>query len=299
MLDPRRLLVLDAVVRAGSMTAAAQELGFSPAAVSQAIAALERQAGTRLLRRHARGVRPTAAGELIAGHAAVVADRVQRAGEDLTALARAEAGTVRIGSFSSATASILPAAARALGRAHPGLRLHVADQDAEQAVESVRRGERDLVLVAALFGAASLDLTGLAVTELGEEVVRLCLPVGHRLHGPGPVALDEAAAEPWILNEDAVCAATLARIATDGSARPRVSMRTRDHASTLGLVAAGLGVALVPGLLRPRDGDGVVVRELHPCPRHPVLLLAGEEDSPTVTAVAKALTEAGRAALGR
>lgn len=108
MLDPRRLLVLDAVLRAGSMSRAALELRYSTAAVSQQIAALEAEAGVRLLERSPRGTAPTAARAVAASHARALADRLALASSEITAVAQGVSGPLRIASFRGASAACFP-----------------------------------------------------------------------------------------------------------------------------------------------------------------------------------------------
>ena len=119
MLDPRRLLILDAVARAGSMTAAAAALAYTPSAVSQAIAALEREAGAALVRRGPRGVRMTTPAPLLARHAAALRERLDLAAEELADVVGLRAGRLRLAAFPSAGSVLMPPAIAAFHARHP------------------------------------------------------------------------------------------------------------------------------------------------------------------------------------
>jgi DNA-binding transcriptional LysR family regulator len=154
-LDPKRLTVLAAAIRSGSMSQAALELGYSTAAVSQHIGALEREVGAALLVRHARGVRATPAGTLLATHAHAIDDRLAEAQRDLANLLRGDRATIRAGLFTSAWVGALPAALSALRRTHADVHVEVSEIDVDIAADRLRAGELGTAPIAQRSSAAA------------------------------------------------------------------------------------------------------------------------------------------------
>jgi len=296
MLDPRRLTLLQAVVEGGSMSEAALELGYSTAAVSQQVAALERQVGAPLLVRHARGVRPTAAGALLARHAGGLSERLRAAERELADLLAAEGGTVRAGLFASATVGALPAALGRFRERHPGVRVTVSEYEVAEAADRLRAGELDLATLFDDPDRPSLDRSGLELASLGFDAMHAVLPAGHPLADRSSVPLAGLREEPWILARGAACADLVLHRCREVGFEPQVALTTDDYAAARSLVAAGMGVAAVPCLMRQRDGDGVVVRPLEPAPRREVFaaLPAGGVAPPAAAALREAF-EATRA----
>src|SRR4051794_40900584 len=140
MLDVTRLRVLDAVARSGSVTAAAVELGYSQPSVSHHLSRLEAETGAQLLQRAGRGVRLTQAGNLLAGRAAEIIGRIDAADAELSAHVGLSTGRVRLASFASAIAALIPPAASALAREHPGLEIGLIDTHPPDALELLRAG---------------------------------------------------------------------------------------------------------------------------------------------------------------
>ncbi|WP_272473364.1 LysR family transcriptional regulator [Baekduia alba] len=285
-LDPRRLEVFLAVVEGGSMTDAARELRFSPAAVSQHVSALERQVGAPLLVRHARGVRPTAAGALLARHAAELSGRLRDAERELTDLLRSAGGTVRLGIFASATVGALPAALRHFGAAHPSVSVMVDEREVDVGADLVRRGALDLAIVFDDPAHPTLDRTGLDLAPLGTDPMDVALPEAHPQAGADPVALSALAGERWILASGAACAALVRRRCVEVGFTPDVALTTDDHAAARSLAAAGMGVAVLPRLMGQRDGDGAVIRALDPAPGRAVAVAVAADGSTLPAALA-------------
>lgn len=267
------MLVFDAVLRAGSMSAAALELRYSAAAVSQQIAALEAEAGTPLLTRLPRGVTATGAGRIAGLHARALAERLTVASDEIAAVAHGSSGPLRIASFPGASAGLLPEAILALTAERPALTVSVEERPPDLAIAALRDGAVDLALVADISTEQPVDVSGLDAVTLGRATVSVMLPAGHRLAGHAIVALADLVTDAWIQSEDILCSATLARVAADLNVVSRVKTFTKDVAATRGLVAAGLGIALVTDLIGLEDGRGIVVRRLTPRPSYPVLAL--------------------------
>src|SRR6266545_381549 len=144
MLD--RLRVIDAVARHGSVTAAAKELHYSQPSVTHHLGRLEAETGAQLLQRVGRGIRLTAAGQLLADRAAEIIGRIDAAGAELSAHVGLTAGRVRLAGFASAIGSLVPAAVAALAGRHPNLQISLTDMHPPQALEQLRAGKIDIAV---------------------------------------------------------------------------------------------------------------------------------------------------------
>src|SRR5688500_9620234 len=198
MVDPRRVLTFREVARLGSFSRAAEALSLTQPAVSQQVAALERQAGTRLLVRGPGGLTLTPAGELLLAHADVVADRLQLASGQLGELSAHAARELRIGAFPSALATRVPRALARLTEERPQVKADVGEGTTDELVERVRSGA---LHVAVCFQDASVprrEHEGAERIDLGDEPFMALLPPGHRLAGAGPVRLRDLAEETWV-----------------------------------------------------------------------------------------------------
>jgi DNA-binding transcriptional LysR family regulator len=262
MLDPRRLQLLQTVVEAGSLSAAAVDLRYTPSAVSQQIASLEAQAGVRLLIRGPKGVRPTPAGEVLLGHAAAVGRRLADAERDLKRLADLRAGRVRISAFHSAAGTLLPALLQALSTSHPGLEIDVQELDPIDGIARLREGTIDCAVVFS-YERRSVHEPGLETSEIAKEPILLALPRGHpSVRANDPVDLRSLADEPWLQCVTPSCARALPQAAFRAGFTPSVRFSSSDYGSLLGFVAAGLGVALIPALATSSLPEGVVLRSV-------------------------------------
>src|SRR5215210_269551 len=146
MLDVRRLRVLREVAARGSFSAAGDSLGYTQSAVSQQIAALEREAGTTLVERSARGVRLTDAGRALVEHADGILARLAAAEDELEAIAGLRGGRLRLASFPTAGATLVPLAIAEFSRRHPAVELSLIEAEPEEAVPQLKAGELDLAL---------------------------------------------------------------------------------------------------------------------------------------------------------
>jgi DNA-binding transcriptional LysR family regulator len=246
MLDVRRLEVLALAVREGSLAAAARALDITPSAASQAVAALEAQAGTPLLERLARGVRPTARGERLAAQAEAVLAILDRAHDELVA---SSAGTVTVAAFPTAVIGLLPAVLRRLAHDAPGLDVRVLELEPDAGRTAVRDGRADLALVN---HHATLDPDRRGpwrVVHLRDEPVLLALPRDHRLAGRVAVPVERLRDDRWVMQQPASpCQDLVLRVCAAGGFAPTVAATCGDYRSILALVGAGAGVSLVPEL---------------------------------------------------
>lgn len=299
MLDVRRLQILRAVVTSGSVTAAARHLGYTPSAVSQQLAVLERQAGTRLMVRVGRGVLPTAAGRLLAEHADLIGRQVSAAETALAELRAGRSGQLTLRYFASAGAPVVAPALAALRAQHPGVRVMLRLDGPGESLDEVRRGSVDLALVVRDPADA---VPGVRLRRLADDPFRAVLPLGHRLAERPELTLTELADEPWVTGEWPVgpCLRRVLDACAAAGFSPDLAVQSEDYPTAQGFVAAGLGVAVVPALALGTPHPGVVPRPLPAGFGRPVCLAAGAaaDESPAVAALESALREALGDALG-
>ena len=241
-LDPRRLLILRDVARAGSISAAARGLGWTQPAVSQHLARLEREAGGPLLLRGPGGVTPTEAGRVLLRRADVVAAELHAAEEELAALTQLRAGRVRLVSFPSAAATLVPDAIGVLASAHPDVEVGLQEAEPPEAIAAVTSGDADLALVFGYDGPP-VGLGTLVWHRLGHEPVHLVVPPDHR--GPGRRGLAALADADWI-GGCVRCRTHLVACCEEAGFTPVIRHTTDDYVVVQNLVARGLGVTVLP-----------------------------------------------------
>ena len=262
MLDVRRLRVLCEVARRGSLAAAADALSYTPSAVSQQIAALEREAGTTLLERRARGVVPTEAGAVLLAHAQAVLAELDAAETALRDLAEVRRGQLRIASFATAAASVLPQAIDRFSLRHPGVRIRVDQASPAERVQRLRDGSLDLALVVDLVPPAP---EGVDVIALFDDPVRLAVHREHPSASGAEIRLDALRGETGIdVPARTSGGKVLARACDAAGFVPRVGLESDDYTVIQELVGVGAGVALIPDLALCPPHDGVVLRGLGP-----------------------------------
>lgn len=265
MYDPTRLAALVAVAEAGSITRAAERLGYTTPALSQQLAKLEREAGTALLVRHHRGARLTGAGELLVARARRVLDELERARHELARLTGLSGGTLRLGTFQTAGIHLLPPVLSTFRRAHPDVELIVADYEPSAGVTAVASGEVDLALTHAYTPGAPVPLPSSVAVEpiLVEELVLVSAP-GHALtSGTARLPLAELAGQPLIsMAPDAPARRGVEAVLAGAGAAPSVLVPTPGYLLVCALASAGLGVAVVPEMVARTSVTPVGVRAL-------------------------------------
>jgi DNA-binding transcriptional LysR family regulator len=296
MLDVRRLRVLSEIARRGSFSAAADALSLTQSAVSQHIAALEREVGMTLVERGMRPVELTEAGHALTRHAVGILARLDGAEQELGEIAGRRRGRLRFGSFPTALVTIVPPAFARFRRRHPDVTLTVVDDHLQRLLPRLERGELDLALIYEHDVLAQVDLPR---TALLDDEYRVLLPARHRLTRRRAVELADLAHEPWI---GGAPTSAWFRIAADACRTagftPRVSFASDDWSAVQALVAAGLGVSLVPGLAAAHPLPGLEVRA--PASGAPVrrIRAARPRDAyhgPAVTAMLDSLRHAAQA----
>jgi molybdate transport repressor ModE-like protein len=265
MLDVRRLRVLQAVAAHGSFSAAADALSFTQSAVSQQVAALERETGTTLLQRGPGGVRLTDAGRALVSHAEAVLARLAEAESELAAIAGLRGGRVRLATFPSAGATFVTEALSLYRQRHPDVELSLAEGEPEESVPALKRGDSDLAVVFEYSESAggSELLEGLDCIHLLDDPVYLVLPAEHRLARRKSLRLAELADESWIGGcQGGVCHNMLTDWCLSAGFQPNVALESNDHNVQIGLVAAGVGVTLLPELALRTAHSGVAIRTI-------------------------------------
>jgi DNA-binding transcriptional LysR family regulator len=252
MLSSGRLRILIEVIRAGSIAGAARELRTSPSAVSHQLAKLEEEAGVGLVERGAQSLRPTEAGRRLAGHARQVLDLIEAAEHDLVAQARVDAGSVRIGFFGSAGYRLLPLALSRFTERHPAVGIDLVLGQPHELLPDLAHGDLDVLVVFENALDPWRPPEGVEVTYLFAEPQMLVVPERHRVAGRPSARLAELADEPWIATFGAdTPVSVLERAAAIEGFTPYVRCRSDHYEVTIGLVRAGLGVAVVPCLSLP------------------------------------------------
>lgn len=247
MIEARHLRVLRAVAATGSFSAAGRELGCTQPAVSQQMKALESSVGTPLLVRTGREMRLTQAGEALVRHAAGIISGLTAAEEEVAAIAGLRAGRVRLVSFPSGSSSLVPAALAALRAAHPGTRVSLEEAEPPRSVEMLREGECDVALAFQYAGGRSGEWDDLVVRGLLTDRLVGLVPERHPLAGAESVGIGELAGESWIAGCPR-CRRQLVEACEKAGFVPRIDFATDDYPAVVGLVGAGLGVAVLPQL---------------------------------------------------
>jgi|HubBroStandDraft_2_1064218.scaffolds.fasta_scaffold00009_38 DNA-binding transcriptional LysR family regulator len=266
MLNVGRLRVLKEVAYRGSFSAAADALSYTQSAISQQIATLEAETGMALLERHPRGVSLTAAGQTLVGHAEGILARLEAAESSLEAIAGLRGGRLRVASFPTAGATLMPLAIATFRNSYPDVELTLAEGEPEQIVPRLRAGELDLALLFE-FDDETLALEDMTRTELLDDPMYLALPHAHALATKDRLRLWDLAGEAWVqTSRSSPCALHVVRSCHAAGFEPNVAFESDDYQTVQGLVAAGVGVALIPELALSVVREDIVIRALSPAP---------------------------------
>ena len=293
MLDMRRLRVLHAVSAHGSVTGAAAALGYSAPAVSQQLAALEREVGMQLTERAGRGIELTTAAGLLVAHTDALLAQLDAAEADLAALRDQVAGRVTLAAFPSAAAAIVPAAWATLAGSAPHVQLDLVEMEPEEALPAAARGEVDLAI------AHEYDLLPRPLDSLFErrelltDPVFVAVPASSSAAAGGPLELRSLTSQPFLApRSNTSCAEMIQRACARAGFVPRVVARASDFHVLLSLVAAGAGVTLVPRLAAWHLPPGVALVQLAEPVTRRVFTVSrrGGDRQPAVRVVLDALT---------
>ncbi|WP_036921572.1 LysR family transcriptional regulator [Propionicicella superfundia] len=304
-IDLHTLRVTRAIADHGSVTAAAAALGYSQPAVSQHLRRAERRLGTPLVLRDGRGVRLTEPGQVLARHARTILAGLEAAADELSRMVDRAAGTVRVAGFPSVSSTIVPRFMARLAGECPDVQIAYTEAEPPEALEMLADGRIDLAITFRYPGDGSdphTGLTGMATLALFDDPVVVALPRTHPLDGRDAVALDELSEARWIAGCP-LCRGHLLAACTASGFTPHVAHATDNVVAVLGLVQAGLGVALLPDLaLLPLDvPPGVGVHPTRPAESRQVNLIhrAGADQVPAVREAVRVLVAAAQARRAR
>jgi DNA-binding transcriptional LysR family regulator len=270
MLDIRRMKVLREVAAQGSFSAAAEALNFTQSAVSQHIAALERETGTQLVERFSRGVRLTEAGNVLVTHADVILARLDSAEEDLAAIAGLRGGRLRLVGFQSAGATVVPRAVATFHGRHPDVELSLREAEPDEAARLLKAGDADLALV--YDHPATMLLPELELTHLLDDCYDALLPAGHALAERRRLALSDLRDDQWVASTSTDgCRKITESSCHEAGFKPRVAFEADETLAAQALVAAGMGVTLLPRMALTAVHPGTVPRALKDVPVRRVL----------------------------
>lgn len=296
----RRLRMLHELEERGTLAAVAASLGYTPSAVSQQLALLEKEVGARLLEKAGRGVRLTDAGRLLAAHAATMLAAAEAAQNDLESLTGDVRGTVRAGGLQSATRHLLIPVVAELQEAHPGVRLELTELELEDALPELRLGTLHLSISDEYSGHPRPRPPGVHYETILDEPLKLVLPARHpRARAKAPVDVADLRDDVWTASAATTGhhALVLATCRSAGGFDPDVRHRSNDADAQLELVRSAGAIALLPALLLPRDDRTLAIRDVaHADVRRQLVALTGERaHAPALDAVLDAIRhQAGR-----
>ncbi len=250
-LDVQSLRVVKAIADEGSITAAAEALGFSQPAVSQQLKRLEQRLGVAVVERVGRTVRLTEAGRILARHAPAVTTALDAAAGELAELRGVRSGRVRLVAFPSASPSVVPRLLADLAARHPGLAVTFVEAEPPEAVLAVREDRADIALTFSYPGDRAdphgPSARGLAVRTVGTDDLLAVLPAHHPAATTGRIELADLADAAWIAGCPR-CRGHLLEVCDRAGFEPRIAFETDNFVAVEGLVAQGIGVATLPRL---------------------------------------------------
>lgn len=299
MLDVKQLKVLKAVSEHGSFSAAAEALSYTQPAISQQIASLEKQANAQLVDRGSRGVRLTDAGRALVEHAEVVLARLAAAEAELEAIAGVRGGRVRLSSFPTAGASLLPPAVALFTRRHPEVELSFVEKEPEEAVQMLRSAELEVAIAFEYRDLSQPEFDrlyeGIELRHLLDDPMFLAMPRDHPVARKPRARLEDVAEDIWIQNDTRGPCGRLHLAACAGAGfEPKIGYVSDDYNVVQGLIAAGVGVSLLPALALTNLREDIAVRSLGrraPARKIASAVLAGRYRSPATDAMLDILDE--------
>ncbi|MEU2420170.1 LysR family transcriptional regulator [Streptomyces sp. NPDC007851] len=285
------LRVVQAVVDTGSFTAAADALGYTQSAVSRQVAAMEAAAGAALFVRGARGVAPSPAGMMLARRAARALNEIDAVSTDLAGLQDHVTGRVAIAAFPSAAAVLVPRALARLGNDHPGLIVDFGEASSPTQLRQLHAHRIDVAVIGVGPDLPAYDFQGLSRDLLLDGGLLLAVPEHHRFAGRGTVPVTELRDEPWIVGKGLRDDPQFGAWPT--IEHPRIAYAARGWPTRLGLVAARLGIAVLPEVAAAAIPTGVrTVRVDDPAwLGRAVVAVTVRDRSPEVTATVRALRQ--------
>jgi DNA-binding transcriptional LysR family regulator len=250
MLDVKRMRILREVAERASFSAAADALHLTQSAVSQQVAALERETGAMLIQRNRNGLRLTDAGSALVAHADAVLARLDEAERELADIAGLRGGRLRVVSFPTAGATLAARSVGQFGKRHPDVELVLTEAEPEDSLPALRRGEYDLALVYDFEYVPLADDRDIELEPLLEERLQVAVPKDHRLADREEVRLEQLSEETWICGAaPCSCGENVKRACRIAGFEPRVGFQSDDYQVHMALVAGGLAVGMMPDTL--------------------------------------------------
>jgi DNA-binding transcriptional LysR family regulator len=277
-----QLRILLAVADYGGFTTAAEHVGSTQPAVSRVIRTLERELQASLFIRHRDGVTPTKAGLVAIHYARETIDSADRLRQEVGATAGRLTGTLRLASLPSATGSLLAHPLRAFTERHPHVRVRLFEGTDQEVRDWLSRGGADL-------GVVTLPAPGYRCTRLGEDEMVAVLPSAHALAGLAPVAVHDLAGYPFIFPGGG-CGPLILGATRRAGITLNVAFEAREPQSVLEMVAAGLGISVMPTLNLAHQPEGILTRALHPRLPRILALALGADEVPNAHAFVDELT---------
>lgn len=273
------------------MSRAAEQLSFTPSAVSQQIAALERQLGARLLIRHARGVRLTQVGRTLVDGGADLDDQLAALEQDARDVIAGRSGRLRLAAFSSASGRLVPAAVDRFRRLHPDVRMTLDIRDPQAAADAVRSGDADVGLIFDYPDGPQVEIDDLDGRRLVDDPMLIAVPPSHPLAGRSRVSIGELQNDSWIsdCSPDPTCREALWLLCAQAGYRPMVAFESDDYLAIGRLVAAEVGVAFVPALAVEQMPAEVTLLQLRPRVRRRISALRSATAPPVADAMINTL----------
>jgi DNA-binding transcriptional LysR family regulator len=267
MIDVKRLKVLREVAQQGSFSAAGETLGYTQSAVSQQIAALERETATVLVERNARGVRLTDAGRALVEHADGILARLAAAEDELEAIAGLRGGRVRLASFPTAGATLVPFAIAEFSKRHPEVELSLVEAEPEDAIPALKAGDLDIALTFEYVSQGKTvwfpEHADVELLHLLDDPMHLALPADHPLVAKRQVKLADLSDEMWIQGDcNGACGRMHIQVCQAAGFEPRVGFQSDDYNVVQGLVAAGVAISLIAEMALTNVRDDIVIRSL-------------------------------------
>jgi molybdate transport repressor ModE-like protein len=293
MLDVRRMKILREVADRGSFSGAADSLHLTQSAVSQQIAALEKETGTKLLERNHGNVRLTDPGAALVAHADAVIARLEEAERELADIADLRGGRLRMVTFPTAGATLVASAVPAFRKRYPAVELELGEAEPEQSIPRLKCGDYDLALAYDFDSVPFPDDRDTEREFLLEERLQVALPADHPLAKRKSITLDKLSEETWACGlSPSSCRANVIEWSRAAGFEPGISFASDDYQVIQALVAAGMAVALLPELLLTGRNPGIKVLDVKP--RAPVrriwaLTLDPELRSPATEAMLEVL----------